>query len=144
MPGERSRSKSKVFGPASLSSVVRCEPMRSLLLLLLLLSILGCNQSQRKVAGPYRLEEFEGKFYLEKSGVTQIGGGCIEGTVEEIGWKSGFIFAKRHSTYRGDPDGWMIIEVSKQSMIGPLTELEFRRKYPDVQTQTPGDAWRKL
>jgi len=108
------------------------------------LSLLGCNQSQRKVAGPYRLEQFEGKFYLEKAGVTETGGGCIEGTVEEIGWTKGIIFAKRHATYRGDLDGWMIIEVNKQSIIGPLTEPEFRHKYPGVQTQNPGDAWKKL
>jgi hypothetical protein len=124
--------------------IVRCENMRSLALLILLLSVLGCNQSQHTVAGPYRLEQFERKFYLEKAGVTQTGGGCIEGTVEEIGWTNGFIFAKRYATCRGDPDGWMIIEVNKQSMTGPLTEPEFRRKYPSVRTEDPNGAWKKL
>src|SRR5690242_12124802 len=93
---------------------------------LLLLCALGCNQSQRTVAGPYRLEQFESKFYLEKAGAPETGGGCLEGTVEQIGWTNGFIFAKRYSTYRGDPDGWMVIDVVKQSMIGPLSEAEFR------------------
>lgn len=111
---------------------------------LLLLCALGCNQSQRTVAGPYRLEQFESKFYLEKAGAAESGGGCIEGTVEQIGWTNGFIFARRHSTYRGDADGWMIIDVAKQSMVGPLSEADFRQKYPVVQTLSPEDAWKKL
>ena len=103
------------------------------------------NLSQRKVSGPYRLERFEnGKFYLEKAGASQDGGGCIEGTVEEIGWTNGFIFAKRYATFRGDPDGWMIIEVSKQSMSGPLSNAEFKGKHPGVQTMSPEEAWKKL
>jgi hypothetical protein len=112
--------------------------------LLIVLAVLGCNQSQRRVAGPYLLELFESKFYLEKAGSSETGGGCIQGTVEQIGWTNGFIFAKRYSTYRGDPDGWMIIDVAKQSMVGPLSEAEFRQKYPGVQTLAPEDAWKKL
>ncbi len=113
--------------------------------MLFLLCVVGCNQSQRTVAGPYRLELFEGgKFYLEKAGAPATGGGCIEGTVEQIGWTNGFIFAKRYSTYRGDPDGWMIIDISKQSVTGPLSEAEFRQKYPGVQTLSPEDAWKHL
>jgi hypothetical protein len=96
------------------------------------------------VDGPYRLEPFEGKFYLEKAGAEETGGGCIEGTVQEIGWTNGFIFAKRYANYRGDPDGWMVIDVTKQSMIGPLPEAEFRQKYPGVQTLSPEAAWKKL
>jgi hypothetical protein len=117
---------------------MRCLP------LLLVLSVLGCDQSQRRVAGPYRLELFESKFYLEKAGSEKPGGGCIEGTVEQIGWTNGFIFAKRYSTYRGDPDGWMIIDVAKQSMVGPLSEAEFKQKYSGVRTLSPEDAWNRL
>jgi hypothetical protein len=103
------------------------------------------NLSQRRVAGPYMLEDFQhDTFYLRKKGSEQDGGGCIEGTVEAIGWTNGFIYAKRYSTYRGDPDGWMIINVAKQSMIGPLSDAEFKQKYPNVQTFRPEDAWRKL
>jgi hypothetical protein len=103
------------------------------------------NLSQRKVAGRYRLERFEsGKFYLQKTGTSQDIGGCIEGTVEEIGWTNGFIFAKRYATYRGDPDGWMVIDIRGESMSGPLPEGEFRKKYPAVQTLGPEEAWKKL
>jgi hypothetical protein len=118
--------------------------MRYLALLIVLVCVAGCNPNQRKVDGPYRLEPFEGKFYLEKAGAEETGGGCIEGTVQEIGWTNGFIFAKRYANYRGDPDGWMVIDVTKQSMIGPLPEAEFRQKYPGVQTLSPEAAWKKL
>lgn len=121
------------------------------LVLILLLCVLGCmdqdplNLSQRKVAGRYMLERFEsGKFYLERKGSEQGGGGCIEGTVEAIGWTNGFIFAKRYATFRGDPDGWMVIDTAKESMVGPLPEAEFRQKYLGVQTFSPEDAWKKL
>jgi hypothetical protein len=104
------------------------------------------NHSQRKVSGPYRLERFDSGtyYYLQKGGTNQGGGGCIEGTVQEIGWTNGLIFAKRYATFRGDPDGWMIIEVNKQSMSGPLSEADFRQKYPGVPTLPAAEAWKKL
>ena len=120
--------------------------MRWLTLLAIFVCMTGCSPSQRKVSGPYRLERFDenGKFYLDKAGTELMGGGCIEGTVEEIGWTNGFIYARRHATYRGDPDGWMIIDVNKQSMSGPLSEAEFRAKHPGVQTLSPEAAWKRL
>ncbi len=120
--------------------------MRFFALLIVLVWVTGCSPNQRKVDGSYRLERFNenGKFYLEKAGVEEAGGGCIDGTVEEIGWTNRFIFARRIATYRGDPDGWMIIDVAKQSIVGPLTGAEFRLKYPEVQTSSPDDAWKKL
>ena len=119
---------------------------------IVLLCASGCmdqdpfNHSQRKVSGPYRLERFDSGtcYYLQKGGTNEGGGGCIEGTVQEIGWTNGFIFAKRYATFRGDPDGWMVIEVNKQSMSGPLSEADFRQKYPGVQTLSAAEAWKKL
>lgn len=135
---------SVAFLAAAAQLCVRCNVMRFFPLLIVLLCVSGCNPNQRKVDGPYRLEIFEGIFYLEKAGAEETGGGCIEGTVAEIGWTNGFIFAKRYSTYRGDPDGWMIINVKKQSIAGPLSETEFRANYPGVKTLSPEDAWKKL
>jgi len=125
---------------------IRLKIMRFLVLLIVLVWTTGCDPNSRKVDGPYRLERFNenGKFYLEMAGVEEPGGGCIDGTVEEIGWTNGFIFARRIAIYRGDPDGWMIIDVTKKSMIGPLTGTEFRLKYPGVQTLSSEDAWKKL
>ena len=126
--------------------------MRGLAYIFVLLFAAGCmdqdplNLSQRKVSGPYRLERFDSGtcYYLQKGGGERGGVGCLEGTVEQIGWTNGLIFAKRHACFRGDPDGWMIIDVSKQSMSGPLSEADFRGKYPDVQTLPPEEAWKRL
>ena len=126
--------------------IVRCKPMRRLVLMIILACLTGCSPAQRTISGPYRLERFDenGKFYIEKAGGEKPGGGCIEGTVEEIGLTNGLIFAKRHSTYRGDPDGWMIIDVSKQSITGPLSDADFKERYPGVQTLAPENLWRRL
>ena len=106
---------------------------------------IGLVKAQRRVAGPYRLEELENsRCYLQKAGAPQTGDGCIAGMVEQVGWTNGFIFAKRISTYRTDPDGWMIINVTNQSISGPLRETEFRQSYPGVETLSPHDAWKKL
>jgi hypothetical protein len=132
--------------PGVAALIVRCDRMRCLTLLIVLACVTGCSPAQRKISGPFRLERFDenGKFYLEKAGIEKPGGGCIDGTVEEIGWTNGFIFARRHAIYGGDPDGWMIIDVSKQSMTGPMSDADFRQKYPGVQTLSPEDAWKKL
>src|SRR5258708_6483348 len=124
-------SISHVVVAAPLMCSVRCSAMRCLALLIALVCASGCNPSRRRVDGPYRLERFDenGKFYLEKAGVEEAGGGCIDGTVEEIGWTNGFIFARRVALSRSDPNGWMIIDVDKQSMTGPVSETEFRAKY---------------
>ena len=114
------------------------------LALIFVLCVTGCSPNQRTVDGPYRLELFEGRYYLEKAGVEESGGGCIDGIVLEIGWTNGFIFARRFSTSRGDPDGWMIIDVSKQSISGPISGEEFRHRFPAVQIYSPEDAWKRL
>ena len=124
--------------------------MRCIGFVILILCASACDQdpfnlSQRKVSGPYRLQRFEARlFYLVSAGAKVDGGGCLDGTVERIGWTNGFIFAKRRACFRGDPDGWMIIDVSKQSMAGPLSEAEFVKRYPSVRTFSAEEAWKKL
>ena len=125
--------------------------MRAAAYITLLLCAIGCmdqdplNLSQRRVAGSYMLEHFEsGEFYLRIKGSDRSGGGCIEGTVEAIGWTNGFIYANRRALSQVDPDGWMIIDVAKKSMVGPLSDAEFKQKYPGVQTFPPEGAWKKL
>ena len=46
----------------------------------------------------------------------------------------GFIFARRYATYRGDPDGWMIIDVNKRSMTGPISETAPSIQPPPVSS----------
>jgi len=109
----------------------------------------GCDQ-QRKVAGDYRLQQWEDgqTYYLHKRGHddSSEGGSIIGGTVLRIGWSARYVLAERHSIYRGDPDGWMIIDVQTGSTRGPLTEADLRGR-PESQGITiyeAGEAWKRL
>jgi hypothetical protein len=120
-------------------------------ILLVAFCLVGCdldpfNLNQRRVRGPFILQRFETQlYYIHKEGEElAVGGGYLEGTVQEIGWTDSLVFARRYSTFRGDPDGWMILDVKGQSMSGPLSDAAFRERYPGVKTYSPQDAWEKL
>ena len=101
--------------------------------------------SSRRIAGNYQLEQFEsGKYYLLKDGHKDSGGGYIDGTVLVIGWDADVIAAKRHANFRGDPDGWMIIDIRSDELKGPLSEEEFLKLYPNLKIYDPVIAWKKL
>ena len=120
-----------------------------LLLLCLTLFMTGCG-NERLVAGDFRLELFEdGKtYYLHKKGQddSSEGGSIIGGIVLRIGWSKRFIVAERHSIYRGDPDGWMVIDAQSGAISGPFAEIELRAK-PEaqgLQIYDVDEAWKKL
>jgi hypothetical protein len=123
---------------------------KQLALLFLLVPLLGgCNRG-RTVVGGYRLEQFHenNNFYLHKDGVddSKIGGSIIEGVVLNIGWNERFIVAERHSFYRGDPDGWMIIDVRSGTIAGPFKESELRARAEvrGMEIFPVSEAWEKL
>jgi hypothetical protein len=120
-------------------------------LLFLVFVISGCfpfGGQQRTIVGNYQLEQWEDfeTYYLCKKGEEFSGGGLIEGTVKSLGWNSNYIVAKRYSTYRGDPDGWMIIDVKSGKISGPLNDADFaaRSELKSIQTFEPDAAWNKL
>jgi hypothetical protein len=119
------------------------------LLCLVALLVTGCG-NERTVAGAFRLELFEDgtTYYLHKRGQddSSHGGSIIGGIVLRLGWSSRYIVAERHSIYRGDPDGWMIIDVQSGAMSGPFTEAEFRAR-PEaqgIQVYQVSEAWKNL
>lgn len=121
----------------------------SVLSLSLLTIVTGCEQ-QHTIAGDYRLEQFEdGKtYYLHKRGHDDSadGGSIIGGVVLRLGWSSRYIVAERHSIYRGDADGWMIIDVQSGAMTGPFTEADLRKR-PEaegIQIYEVSEAWKRL
>lgn len=123
--------------------------MRLAPLLLLLLGLSGCEQ-QHTIAGDYRLEQFEDgqTYYLHKRGQddSSNGGSIIGGIVLRLGWSSRYIVAERQSIYRGDLDGWMIIDVQSGAMNGPFIEAEFRAR-PEaqgIQIFQVSEVWKKL
>jgi len=99
-------------------------------LLLLLTVMSGCfpgDGQQRTIVGDYRLHQWEDDktYYLHKRGQddSSQGGSIIGGTVLQIGWNNHYIVAKRYSIYRGDADGWMIIDTQSGAISGPFPTL---------------------
>ena len=129
--------------------------MRTLHFILLCLAFLlaGCfwgSGNQCTIKGDFSLEQWEdGKtYYLHKRGQddSSLGGSIIEGIVVRLGWNTRYILAQRYSFYRGDPDGWMIIDVQTDKIIGPFTdaELQARPEQQGIVTYPAADAWRRL
>lgn len=118
-------------------------------LLFVAIATAGCDQ-QRKVAGDYRLEQWEDgqTYYLHKRGHddSSEGGSIIGGTVLRIGWTSRCIVAERHSIYRGDADGWMIIDVQNGTMSGSFSEADVRSRLEaqGIQIYEVREAWKQL
>ncbi len=111
--------------------------------------LVGCGRG-RAIVGGYHLEQFHenNKFYLHKNGVddTKMGGSILDGIVLKIGWNERFIVAERHSFYRGDPDGWMIIDVRSGTSAGPFkqSELRARAEVCGIEILPVSEAWEKL
>jgi hypothetical protein len=127
--------------------------LHQMLLILLIGLMSGCfpfGGSERKIAGDYRLEQFEDgqTYYLHKRGHDDSadGGSIIGGIVLRLGWSSRFIVAERHSIYRGDPDGWMIIDVQTGAISGPFAEADLRKhsEVSGIQIYEVSEAWKRL
>jgi hypothetical protein len=125
-----------------------------LLSLLLSLGLLaGCDQdpfgrSTRHLAGPYSLLRWEDgtTFYVTSAAETFAGGGALGGTVDSIGWNASYILARRIATFRGDPDGWMLIDVNQGKIRGPFSDAEFAQlsEAKGMRIVAAAEAWGKL
>lgn len=103
--------------------------------------------SKRRIKGDFYLEEFEGEiFYILQRGVDKAGGGILDGTVDKIGWNDTCIVALRTSIFRGDPDGWMIINVKSKKLNGPFSESELDQMgiLDNMRIYLAKNAWKKL
>lgn len=119
-------------------------------LLCLIAPLLAGCANERTVAGAFRLELSEDgtTYYLHKRGHddSKDGGSIIGAAVVRIGWSSGHILAQRHSIYRGDPDGWMVIDVQTEKITGPFSDAELQ-VHPEalgIATFPVNEAWRRL
>jgi hypothetical protein len=122
--------------------------LTSTTLLLLLAACFPFGGPTRPLPGSYELERSEGGdiYWINGPDGARTGGGVLEGSVERLGWNDTYIIAYRHSTYRGDADGWMVIDVNSRSIAGPLTETELknRRDLEEIQTLAVAEAWKRL
>jgi len=93
----------------------------------LLILMLGCGSNRMIIAGSYYLERFSenGKFYLRQRGDRSTGG-VFDGYLLQIGANQDIVVAYVRRLYRGDPDGWYMLNVKTGKVSGPLTENELR------------------
>jgi hypothetical protein len=128
--------------------------IRPLCAALAILLFAGCMDqdpfglSRRTVAGDYRLEQWEDftTYYLVGGGPEQPGGSALGGTVTHIGWNRRYVVARRHANFRGDGDGWMIVDVERRTVAGPFSDAELARR-PEARGIVPvtaSEAWDRL
>lgn len=119
-----------------------------LLMAFFLLGVVGCTDT-KSLPGSYKLERWEDNktyYLLGPSPLDGKGGGLIGGTVLRLAWSDAVIGVERFSTFRGDPDGWMIIDIKSGKIYGPISKSEFeifRAKY-QLQVKEVGQAWNEL
>lgn len=127
--------------------------MRIACAVLLFILLSGCDQDpfhqrERPILAGYELEQSEDStlFYLVRKGAQDNGGGVLDGTVNRIGWNGRYILAERKANFRGDKDGWMIIDTSSNRTAGPFTDAELKAR-PETQNMavmSAPEAWKRL
>ena len=97
---------------------------------LLALAVGGCIGAgdmfarEKSLTGPYTLFKTEsGYFKLGGPGKpAEDAGGFIDGTVDSLGWSGSRLLVWRGKpTFGGDRAGWMVINVTNGSVVGPLS-----------------------
>jgi hypothetical protein len=106
------------------------------------------HQRERPVLAGYELQQWEDskKFYLIKSGEKDNGGGVVDGTVTRIGWNGRYVVAERKANFGGDKDGWMIIDTSTGTVLGPFSDVDLKSR-PEmygISIMTADQAWHRL
>ena len=102
---------------------------RPSLVAFLLVTVMGCSDT-KSLPGNYKLERWEDgqTYYLlgpSKQSENIKGGGLVDGVVVRMAWDGEIIGAERNATFRGDPDGWMIIDIKSGKISGPVSRAEF-------------------
>jgi hypothetical protein len=126
----------------------------SIFVVLSTLALISCSgsafhQNYKKIAGTFyllRWEDDKTYYIVEDKHLKddEIGGGALSGTVLQLGFDSEFIVAKRYATFRGDRDGWMVINLTSNKVEGPITDNEEEKRFPGLKLMPPSDAWDSL
>jgi len=87
------------------------------------------DPNSKHLTSGYRRNLFEGDtYYIDRPGERFASdGGIFEGSVEELGWSDALIVAKVTRNYKGDLDGWYVLDVATRSVRGPITIEELNR-----------------
>lgn len=97
-------------------------------LLLALILVVGCSRGSVHILGGYYLEKFpeNNHFYLRRRGDGSIGG-VFDGYLLSIGVSTNVIIAYVKRLYRGDVDGWYMLDVKSGRLTGPLSDGELTK-----------------
>jgi len=104
----------------------------------------GCRALKGSGYSLCRSDDEKALFYLEPNHQPPFGGGILAGTVQSIAWNDRVIVANRHSTFRGDPDGLMIVDIVTGKVDGPFNQEIVAKKYPSIKLSDPADVWKTL
>lgn len=102
----------------------------------------------RTIEREYCLYYFDesGNYYLERKGGDFSGGGVVDGTIARIGWDENYIIAFRYSMFGRIYDGWMVIDLRSDKIVGPFKNLN-DIGYVAAKNISPAPvdrAWQKL
>jgi hypothetical protein len=109
-------------------------PALCLLLVAVAGAVASCNVQLacdcKKLPGGYTLERWEdgATYYLWAPNAPRDGVGVIDGTVVAIGWNDDIIVVKRYASFRGDGDGWMIVNIHTSTLEGPFSDAELEKR----------------
>lgn len=116
-----------------------------------MLFVVGCdlnpfNVGCKQINPGYSLcrTDDQSTYLVMKSGEQPEGGGVLEGVVVQIGWNDRYIVAWRYATFRGDPDGWMLIDAATQQVTGPVSENEAMALLAKNFPKDAATAWADL
>jgi hypothetical protein len=107
------------------------------ILLAAMVMMCGClafGPKSKDLPGDYRLVQWEdgNSYYIGKRGEKLQGGGVAGGTIERLGWNDRYIVAWRHSTFQGDPDGWMVIDTRENRVSGPWSDEDLTKRSDEI------------
>ena len=115
------------------------------------LVLTSCDQdpfgfNTRTIAGVYQLERAESNYFLIDQHHPDAVGGVVEGVVLSIGWDQHRILVERHSIFRGDPDGLMVIELANGKILGPLhrEDVAADPQLQGIKLLPVAEAWQSL
>ncbi len=126
---------------------------RLALLVSLAAVLAGCNVDLgfgcRRIAGTYCLEQWEDNstyYFNDRAAESHDGGGAIDGTVQRIAWTRDLILVERRANFRGDLDGWMLVDVPARKVRGPIAEADAQAilTRAGMRPVSAADAWRRL
>jgi hypothetical protein len=105
---------------------------------------LGCREIGSSGYSLCRSDDGATVFYLEPNHQAPSGGGVLDGTVQSIGWNDKVIVASRQATFRGDPDGLMVVDLASKQIAGPLDPSAVAKTYPTIRLAKASDTWEAL